>query len=243
MPGPGKPLFPSSHRPPAFLFYCQTPSLFLNSSSRFPRIITRFRFSRPFHSNRRLLVSASKYKQVCSSLWASQVVLMVKSQATNAGHMGRGFDPWVERDWPGGGHGNSLQRSCLENPMDREAWQATVHGVTKSQTWLKSLSIHCLLSSNYRRLNRKLIKILVLQQLTCVQLHSLAKVTNRFSLKSWHNFHNEGRELSPTQSSPKLCDFFPWISHFGNTIYVQIVPFLSQSSVISHLLLTVPVDN
>ena len=37
----------------------------------------------------------------------------------------------------GGGHGNPLQYSCLENPMDREVWQATVHGVTKSQTRLK----------------------------------------------------------------------------------------------------------
>ena len=37
---------------------------------------------------------------------------------------------------PGGGHGNPLQDSCLENPMDRGAWQATVHGVAKSQTRL-----------------------------------------------------------------------------------------------------------
>ena len=35
---------------------------------------------------------------------------------------------------PGGGHGNPLQYSCLGNPMDRGAWQATVHRVTKSQT-------------------------------------------------------------------------------------------------------------
>ena len=38
---------------------------------------------------------------------------------------------------PGGGHGNPLHCSCLENPVDRGAWQATVHGVTKSQTQLK----------------------------------------------------------------------------------------------------------
>ena len=43
----------------------------------------------------------------------------------------------------GGGHGNPLQYSCLENPMDRGAWRATVHGVTKSwtqpnTTWLSS---------------------------------------------------------------------------------------------------------
>ena len=43
---------------------------------------------------------------------------------------------------PGGGHGNPLQYSCLENPMDRGAWRATVHRVTKSWTWLKPLSKH-----------------------------------------------------------------------------------------------------
>ena len=34
---------------------------------------------------------------------------------------------------PGGGHGNALQYSCLENPMHRGAWRATVHGVAKNQ--------------------------------------------------------------------------------------------------------------
>ena len=38
---------------------------------------------------------------------------------------------------PGGGYGNPLQYSCLENPMDREAWWATVYRFTKSQTVLK----------------------------------------------------------------------------------------------------------
>ena len=38
----------------------------------------------------------------------------------------------------GEGNGNPLQNSCLENPMDREAWRATVHGVTKSQTRLSN---------------------------------------------------------------------------------------------------------
>ena len=35
-----------------------------------------------------------------------------------------------------------LQCPCLEHPMDRGAWHATVHGVTKNQTWLKQLSAH-----------------------------------------------------------------------------------------------------
>ena len=40
----------------------------------------------------------------------------------------------------GGGYDNLLQHSCLENPMDRGAWQVTVHRVAKSQTQLKGLS-------------------------------------------------------------------------------------------------------
>ena len=44
--------------------------------------------------------------------------------------------------FPGGENGNPPQYSCLENPMDRGAWWATVHGVTKSQTRLKQLSTH-----------------------------------------------------------------------------------------------------
>ena len=43
---------------------------------------------------------------------------------------------------PGGGHGNPLQYSCLENPMDRGAWWSTVHRVAKNWTWLKWLSTH-----------------------------------------------------------------------------------------------------
>ena len=44
-------------------------------------------------------------------------------------------------DSPGGEHGNPLQYSCLENPTDRGTWWATVHGVTKSRTQLKRLSM------------------------------------------------------------------------------------------------------
>ena len=46
-----------------------------------------------------------------------------------------GSIPGLERS-PGEGNGNPLQYSCLENPMDRGDWWATVHGVTKSQTGL-----------------------------------------------------------------------------------------------------------
>ena len=43
---------------------------------------------------------------------------------------------------PGGGHGNTLQYSCLENSMDWGAWQAIAHRVAKSQKWLKQLSTY-----------------------------------------------------------------------------------------------------
>ena len=43
---------------------------------------------------------------------------------------------------PGRGHGNLLQSSCLEKPLDRGAWQATAHRVAKSQTRLKRPSMH-----------------------------------------------------------------------------------------------------
>ena len=51
------------------------------------------------------------------------------------------FDPGAGRS-PGGGHGCPLLYACLENPMDRGAWRATVHGVTKNWTRLKQLSKH-----------------------------------------------------------------------------------------------------
>ena len=61
---------------------------------------------------------------------------MVKNLPANAKDMGS--IPGLERS-PGEGNGNPLQYSCLENPKDRGAWQATDHGVTKSWT---QLSMH-----------------------------------------------------------------------------------------------------
>ena len=52
-----------------------------------------------------------------------------------------GLIPGLRRS-PGGGNGNPFQYFCLENTMDRGAWQATVHGVTKSQTQLSVMSIY-----------------------------------------------------------------------------------------------------
>ena len=61
----------------------------------------------------------------------------VKASASNAGDPGS--IPGSGRS-PGEGNGNPLQYSCLENPMDREAQQVTVHGVAKSRTRLSDLT-------------------------------------------------------------------------------------------------------
>ena len=74
-----------------------------------------------------------KYKHIHTYVrGASQVVLVLKNPPANAGDIrDAGLIPGLRRSL-GGGHGNPLQYSCLENPMDRGAWWATVHGVAKS---------------------------------------------------------------------------------------------------------------
>ena len=70
-------------------------------------------------------------RQIDIHIWASQVVLVVKNPPANAGDFrDAGLIPGWERS-PGGGHGNPLQYSCLENPVDRRAWQTTVLGVAE----------------------------------------------------------------------------------------------------------------
>ena len=77
-----------------------------------------------------------------ASVWASQVVVVVKNLPANTGDLrDSGSIPGSGRS-PGGGYGNPLQYSCLENPMDREAWWVTAHRLTKCWTWLKGLSTH-----------------------------------------------------------------------------------------------------
>ena len=65
------------------------------------------------------------------------VAQTVKASAYNAGDPGS--IPGLGRS-PGEGNGTPLQYSCLENPMDGGAWEATVHGVTKSQTRLNDFT-------------------------------------------------------------------------------------------------------
>ena len=90
----------------------------------------------------------------------SQGALLVENPPASAGHMrDAGLIPGSRRS-PGGGHGNPLQYSCLESPMDRGAWRAAVHKVAKSRTWLeshmtetteraRSMVVNCTVSSDW----------------------------------------------------------------------------------------------
>ena len=90
------------------------------------------------HSKHTLPVSQfsdhlSEFGTVTPISQASQVALVVKNLPANAEDIrDAGLIPGSGRS-SGGGYGNPIQYSCLENPMDRGAWWATVHGVSKSQ--------------------------------------------------------------------------------------------------------------
>ena len=72
---------------------------------------------------------------------------MVKNPPANTGGMrDKGPIPGLGGS-PGGGHGNPLLYSCLENPMDRGAWRAAVHGVAKSRNDLETLHTYLVAQS------------------------------------------------------------------------------------------------
>ena len=84
-------------------------------------------------------VSSHGLSSMCTFPWSFTGVSNSKESACNAGVSG--LIPGSGRP-PGEGNGNPLQYSCLENPMDRGAWQATVHGVTNSWTELSDYHFH-----------------------------------------------------------------------------------------------------
>ena len=116
----------------------------------------------------------------------SQVALVVKNPPARAGDIqDLGSTPGWGRS-PGGGHGDPLQCSCLKDPMDGGAWQSMVHRVTKSQTWLKSLSSHaCIWHIIVIESERESVGLSVLCDSTVSQLcPTLCNPTNYSSLGS-----------------------------------------------------------
>ena len=81
-----------------------------------------------------------------------------------------GFDPWVGKS-PGGGNGTSLQYSCLGNLMERGTWQATVHAVSKSGTWLSIWAPSTLFfegRDSYSFVWNKFLCLLILLNILCL---------------------------------------------------------------------------
>ena len=81
-------------------------------------------------------------------------------------------------------NGSPLQYICLENPMDRGAWLATVRGVTKSQTWLNNFTIY---------LSRK-VSVSVISFITVLQIYYILRILYLLhiyicSIKRWLNFY------------------------------------------------------
>ena len=123
---------------------------------------------------------------------ASLVAQLVKNLPANSGDAkDRGVIPALGRS-PGEGNGNSLQYSCLENPRDREAWRATVLGITKSQTQLKQLNMRQILSGRGKRIQETKDHL----PICCWKIHDLTFQWFRrcdliMSLKEWHTSHME----------------------------------------------------
>ena len=157
--------------------------------------------------------------RVCQELvintftWASQVVLVVKNPPANAGVLRDGGSiPGSGRSL-GGGHGNSLQCSCLENSMDRGAWWAIVYRVAKSRIQLEQLSTHT--KQNYHPLLMKCdlfwgkisqgLNILLYYTLG---LELLMKNTQRLSLKLACSLQKSQNILLDLYSAHKILLYF-----------------------------------
>ena len=136
-----------------------------------------------------------------------------KLSACNAGDLGS--DPALGRS-PGGGQGNPLQYSCLENSMDRGAWWATVQGVTKSRTQLKWLS-----SSSNSVFMQRILSINEHTQFQFLFSHSVMSD----SLQPHETQHARPPCPSPTpRVHPNPCPLCWWCHP---TISSSVVPFSS----------------
>jgi len=94
-----------------------------------------------------VLTSLSCLLRESNLTWYAIISTFCKEPPASAGVIrDAGLIPGSGRS-PGEGNGNALQDSCLENPMAREVWRATVHRITKSQAQLKWLRMHACLHS------------------------------------------------------------------------------------------------
>ena len=132
-------------------------------------------------------------------LFRASCVSAGKESACNVGELGS--IPRLGRT-PGGGHGKTLQYSCLENTMGREAWQSTVHKVTKSDVCV-CVSVSCFIVSDS------------LQPIDCIppspslhgilQARTLEWVAISFSKRNYRKKESEVAQAYPTLCDPMDC--------------------------------------
>ena len=130
----------------------------------------------------------------------------------------RSSSPGLGRS-PGGGHGNPLQCSCLENPMDRGGWGTTVHGIEKSLTWLKQLKHACThkpcdLDQN----SRNKPKEFKLKNVHILNVHDHSMNLYHWGLKQQGqiNYHMNLSKLLRSNSK-----YISWIRLFSHTVKKQ----------------------
>ena len=124
-------------------------------------------WSRPKH-----LIS-NIYKKIIGNIYPGSSE--GKASACNAGDPGS--IPGSGR-FPGGGHGNPLQYSCLKNPMDRGTWWATVHGVSKSWAWLSNFT-----SLHFTNIRKNIFKELNFSDLFNWSSYRKVTATNEWNYK------------------------------------------------------------
>ena len=155
------------------------------------------------------------------SLWSnSQVATVVKNPPTNAGNVRKsGSIPGLEK-YPGVGNGNPLHYSCLENPMDRGAWQPTVHRCTKSWTLLKQLSMHaCSYPHMTTKKKHSFDYMHLCHKVMSLRFKTLSRFVRAFLSWSKHLLISRLQSLSTVILEPKkrksvtVSIFFPFICH------------------------------
>ena len=144
---------------------------------------------------------------------ASQVALVVKNPPANAGDIrDQTSIPGSGRS-PGEGNGNPLQYSCLENPMAQSSLVATVHGLERSWTWLKHLSMHTHTHSSFYLLIHLFCPsllsnhefVLYICESLSVLFYSFGCFIFLFIFISWR--------LITLQYCSGFCHTLTWISH------------------------------
>ena len=165
------------------------------------------------------------------------MVLVGKNLPANVGDLREvGLISGLGRSSTGGGHGNPLQYSCLENPMDRGAWQAMVLWVTQSRTQLKQLR-----KTAPIYLTIKHIFFSSVQLLSCIQLFVTPRTAARQPSLSITNSRNLLKLMSIELVMPSnhliLCRLLFLPSIFPSIrVFFHLVSSLHQVAKILYLL-------